>query len=570
MTLLERLRPWRIAVALFLGAAAVCGPWGNFPLNDDWQYARTARTFAATGRIVVDTPAAPALVGQTLLAAPVIRLFGFSHTALRFLTLALAALGLWCLDRLLRDAGCPPGARLVPLLVLALNPLFFYLSSTFMTEIYGHVPALFAAVLWFHGRSRSGPGRPAVETGVALAVGALMGAAFWTRQTCVVWFAALAAATVGRLVLDRDWPSLRRSLLPLLAGAAVCGAMIALYFPWIRATGNVRPQFTSPLAQLASFDGQAWIVQPIMFVAYMSFFLLPLLLLVRVRAPFWPQAGCAAALLLASYLGSVFIATSLGPVSLSPIAYPKSSFPYLPTLFYNVGVGPMTLAQSLDTRSFPHWPREVFKAVHMVSVLAVALWGLLIPRLIAFLRHGRRQAVEIFLFGAIGAGLFLALTIQAFQMQVFDRYHLPGVIGGVLALGVFLGFDATGESARRRWETWPALVTGLALSLFTVAGVHDHFRWNDARWELVREYLARGQSSLRLHGGYEVNAWLNFDAFQDGAPDYQCAFPGSYCAGDTWLIGMAPPGAGYRAVRSIQPAYWLTPGRWPVTLYERD
>src|SRR5262245_55443068 len=205
MTLMDRVRPFLVAAAVFLGAGALCRPWGDYPLYDDWQYSRTAKVFAGTGRIVVDTPVAPALVGQTLLAAPVILVFGFSHTALRLLTLALAVLGLWCVDRLLRFAACPAGVRLFALLVLALNPLFFCLSATFMTEIYGLVPVLLAAVVWFRARARRPPDGAAIGTGPALLAGALAGASFWTRQVCVVWFAALVAATILTLVLDRSW-----------------------------------------------------------------------------------------------------------------------------------------------------------------------------------------------------------------------------------------------------------------------------------------------------------------------------------------------------------------------------
>ena len=571
MTLLERLRPWRVAVTVFLAAVALCRPWGDYPLNDDWQYARTARTFAETGRIVVDTPVAPALVGQTLLAAPVIRLCGFSHTALRFLTIGLAVLGLWCVDRLLKHAGGSASLRLVVLLVLALNPLYFYLGASFMNELYGHVPALVAAVLWFRGRSRSSPDGPIVGTGVALAVGALMAASFWTRQTCVVWFAALAIAGLLRAALDGDRSRLRRSLPPLAAGAAACALGIALYFPWVRATGNVRPQFTGPLAALASFDARAWIDQPIVFVAYMSVFLAPLLLLVRLRRGA-TQAVWSAGLLLGAWLGSLLLAHHA--LDSTGLGWLHPSFPYLGNVLFDTGLGPVHLAWSSLLRT-PHLPG--FESVQLFAIVAVGFWGLLVPRLGAFLRSGRREAVEVFLFGAAGAILSLAATIQAFRMQVFDRYHLPGVLGGLLALGAFLAFDATaGTSATGTWGRWPAGVAGLALSLFTVAALHDQFRRNDARWALVRDYLDQGLPLLRLDAGYEVSGWLNYDVYSrperpsDGGPAYYCNVPTVGCVDDTYGIAMASPPFAYRKVRSIQPDYWLTPGRWPVTLYTRD
>ena len=116
----------------------------------------------------------------------------------------------------------------------------------------------------------------------------------------------------------------------------------------------------------------------------------------------------------------------------------------------------------------------------------------------------------------------------------------------------------------------------LALSLFTVAGLHDHFRWNDARWTLVNDWLAAGHSHWKVQGGYEVNGWLNYDAFierrsppPDIGPCCHCSEAGWYCLDDTYWVGMAsPPGRTYDVVRSIWPAYWLARGH-PVTLYRR-
>src|SRR6185503_21228693 len=133
------------------------------------------------GALVLDENAAAPGVGQALFAAPFLRLFGFSHVLLRLTTLALACVGLWCVDRLLRFAGSPPAVRLAAMLVLALNPLYFYLSATYMTEIPSLVTMLLAAAVWFHGRGRSAPDGPALGPGAALLSGAIAGAAFWTR-----------------------------------------------------------------------------------------------------------------------------------------------------------------------------------------------------------------------------------------------------------------------------------------------------------------------------------------------------------------------------------------------------
>jgi len=571
-----RLPPWRLAVTVFLAAEALCSPWGNYPLNDDWLYARTAARLAGTGAIVVDEFAAAPGIVQAILAAPFIEVFGFSHTLLRLLTLAVAGAGLWCVDRLLRFAGCPDDVRLCALLTLALSPFWFYLSATFMTEIHGLVVMLLAAVVWFRGRSRADPQGPLVGLGAAVLAGTLAGVSFWNRQNGIVWLGALVAASALRLGLEGAWMRLRRSVPAFLACLAAGALMVLLYMTWARATGNLTPQFSRRLANLSSFDPQVWLIQSIVCAAYLTVFLAPLLVLARTHGDRARSAAWGAGLLAAACLGAWFIASQGGPEQgIHP--WLRRYFPYLPNTLFNAGLGTVTFAEVVrqDYIPFPHWPLGAFRLVHVAALLAAGLWGLVLPRLGRFFREDRR-AVEVFLFGAAGAALSFALTIQGSGRYVFDRYHLPGVLGGVLALGAFLGFDAR-SGAPARTAPWRRFVLPwLALSCFTVLALHDHFRWNDARWALVRDYLDAGGSSFRLQAGYEVNAWYNYDAIRRGerpmgeAGCCSCWQGTVLCVDDTFWVGMAPPmGPDYRVVRSIRPRYWLTPGQRPVSLYRR-
>ena len=50
--------------------ALVVSPWGNYPVNDDWQYARVVKHLAETGRFMVDVNIAPSLAGHALARTP--------------------------------------------------------------------------------------------------------------------------------------------------------------------------------------------------------------------------------------------------------------------------------------------------------------------------------------------------------------------------------------------------------------------------------------------------------------------------------------------------------------------
>ena len=99
-TLLALAALWGGLFALFPPARQ------NFPLNDDWAYARGVFALVrGDGLHYFGQPSTP-LLGQWLWALPFVWLLGTSHAALRFSTLVLSWLELLAFrDLLRREAG---------------------------------------------------------------------------------------------------------------------------------------------------------------------------------------------------------------------------------------------------------------------------------------------------------------------------------------------------------------------------------------------------------------------------------------------------------------------------------
>jgi hypothetical protein len=583
-------RPWTLVVTAFFVALALVRPFGNYPLNDDWQYARAARLLAETGHVVVDTDIAPSIVGQILISYPVLRLFGFSHTVLRLITIVLAVAGLWLVDALLQEARVPPRTRLIIGAVLAFNPLYFYLSTSYMTEIYGYVPALLAAWMWIRGRaSRDATDgearRAAVGWGPALSAAVVAGAAFWVRQYCALVFPALVGAMVARLAGEKRWGQLARTLPVTIASGAAWAIVLNLYFRWAKASGNFNSQFAEPFSKLFVVDAASWKLQPSIFVGYMSLFCAPILVHVWTR---WGKLrwGLAAALGLA-LVGWEF-STEHALQAMVPPGYPmrawlRPQWPFLQNIMFDAGIGPVTLAdtQLENLEHWPHWPHALWAPLgHGVMWLAV-LWG---PFLVSLgplwrttLRGVRR---DLFLFGLLWAGGSFVVVVQAYRNEVFDRYHFPGILGLFLVLGTVVAAQREATDGKVRWGAQASNVACgallVTLSLFTVMGVHDYFRWNDARWKLVRDYLSRGGSATSLQAGYEYDGWYLMDATRKRTPMTGCRGRCEchhqdqywwYCRDDSYQIAMGVL-PGYSLVQSIAPSYWLAKGD-PVSLSAR-
>jgi len=164
-------------------------------------------------------------------------------------------------------------------------------------------------------------------------------------------------------------------------------------------------------------------------------------------------------------------------------------------------------------------------------------------------------------------------VIQSFRQQVFDRYHFPAMIGFCLVLAVALS-----EAWQRRppgaarCGAFAALL--LALAAFDTAALHDHFRWQDVRWQLVRETIDSGVSPASIDAGFEVDGELLFDLVQAGkaaelCPDGRCrCTQGWSCLDDRYRVTLSEL-PGYRVSRSVRPDYWLVDGP-PLLLLERS
>src|SRR5206468_6400316 len=105
----------------------------------------------------------------------------------------------------------------------------------------------------------------------------------------------------------------------------------------------------------------------------------------------------------------------------------------------------------------------------------------------------------------------------------------------------------------------------LPLCLFTVAGTNDYFRWNDARWHAIAIAEATGARPDIIDGGYEVNGWLNYDAWRAGTQPQNCRGPCScgadafFCTDDSYMISMELP-PGRTQIAELPVGWWLATG----------
>lgn len=431
-------------VAVWLAAIALADPRGNFPRNDDWDFAIATWRFARTGHFSFTPFTAVSLRAQVLWGALWTRLFGESFGVLRLSTLVLAALTLVVVHRTLFHLGAGRFARVVATLALGFHPIFAWSACTYMTE----VPFVFASslALYFFVRERPAAGCGAVivswfvrQTGVAWALAALV------PPRSRKWAAAAIALFVALLAFKVEW----------LSGAP---AEFGVHFRiWRESTFHVSDQF-SLAYHWFDFNARN---SGLFFLPLTA----PLLFAVKRR---WIAFAVALA-----FLGAR--AQSLIHAGL-PMPYFVSPFccdVYAGNILANWNLGPLTLKGS--------YPVQLTAFVRLLLTYGSVVAG-------ALLVCTRRSLAALFaLAGTIallGSGLYV------------DRYALDSA----WALSVALPFAVPWERRAARIAAAAALVL---VAVFDVCAIHDDFAWNRARWAALAELRGRGVAVHDVDAGGE-------------------------------------------------------------------
>lgn len=459
----------------------------EFPFNDDWAFAWGAIRFARGEGIHYLQWASMPLLGQWLWAYPFLQLFGESCVAVRISTIVLSWLGLAAFYDLLRQASVSERLAALATAALALNPLFFFLSGTFMTDVPALAFSLIALALY--GRALKGGKLTWLAAGTAVALFAAV-----TRQNTIT-----VPAAVGILLL-RD-PRYRRHPLWWLAVLLPLGAGLAGHF-WMKSRKDVLP-----------FPPEYPTLQLLLFLPYVALHLaglaaLPLLVL-QPLSKSWKR--------FLLFFGGVFLVGVYWGYNI-PRDNDKALgniFPYLPNTLtvYGAFLGGGELVLGERPRLLSFYPRLILT---LLGCLGAA--GLLVC-LADLVRCGFRCAL-LLVFTVLHIPFLLITEI------VFDRYLLV-LFPGALALAATTALVVRVQLG----AAWAVLAL---YGFLSVAIMHDWLAWNSARFALGRRAVEeRHIPAADIEGGFEWDGWYAVHARPVNArpprglvlPFNQCLFP---------------------------------------------
>jgi Dolichyl-phosphate-mannose-protein mannosyltransferase len=479
---------------LWLLIVFLVNPIGDFPLNDDWAYAKTVQSLLR-GNVQLTDWAPASQVAQISWGALFCLPFGFSFTALRLSTLVLGWFGVLMTFAIAREMGAGRTVALLAALVILGNPDYLNSSFTFMTDVPFY--AFCAPAIFFFVRALRKAENPNALLGTLFATIATL-----TRQFGVVLPLAFALASLAKNGINSK--SLVRAVWPLVT----VGGSLAIFQTWLSMTGRLPQMYkdqAGELTKLFSAEGLSKIL-PVLapMTLYVGLFLLPWLILVAARS--WRKRSISAL-----GQGVLFAIAMYGIVSVrKPLADGL-----IPNIFagilYDLGTG-FPILKDTFTLWLPHMPKAPIAFWVTVTTLG-ALGAALLAYFLTLALRTRKAERGTVVFAVSGCLIYFLLIAP--RSASYDRYFLF-LLPLVMILALVLP-----EANKRPKILWTSIAFALTLaySAFSVATTHDYLAWNRVRWDALHQGLEeRRFTAKNMDGGFEFGGWYSYDSKYKAQP----------------------------------------------------
>jgi len=492
----RELAPYVLLTALFVAVILIVPPRGDFPLNDDWIYAKVVENLLDSGNYVASPYADPTFIAQGYWGAAFASLLEFNFENLRLSTLVLALGSVWSTCWAAREAGVNRNGALLAGAVLLANPIFLNVSYTFMTD----VPFLCFATLSGAAflRYLRTDGWIWLLTGNLLAI-----AAFFIRQFGVLPVAALAPLLFIGSGAGWTTPSLKAlatCIVPWLVAAAfyalapVGGLGAGTGWDW-NALGTSVPERAVAMGRSTSVG-----------MIYLALFATPLFFAVQPQKALSVIRSRPGATVGAVLVAAVFgwLTATDGPPRL----------PYVGNVWYDLGVGPLLMPGMVEGREIlaPVQLRMGWWAPTAFAIACAAIAFVLAMRTLGRLvrSEGERGEARVDIYLILWAAAMLWVVALPAVAVRFDRYFLMALPPAAIFL-----MRRLGPQIDTRGYATAAMATG-AMYLFGVVALQDYLAWNRARWEALEHLVVDRRVPIeRINGGYEFNGWIHSDRYAE-------------------------------------------------------
>lgn len=521
----RRGKEFFLFLLVYLAAVLLVNPSGEFPLNDDWAYAKVVKHFLETGEILFSDWQGMTLLSQLLWGTLFCLPFGFSFLALRISTLVLSVVALFFFWLLLVKRENNSWKRIFFMSLLAFNPLFFHLSFSFMTD----VPFLaFCLISFYFLETYQEKFRP---------LDLILGCLFIIIATLTRQLALLLALAYGiSYCLTHKKFSISYLLFAvpfLLSLLCLWGFNYLLKHNW-NLPANYNFQFGMILS--AFFSPSITVLVNLMYYSITAIIAMGVLLIpfsasyiVKTTGKLWKNKLF------------LLIIVFLLLFSALKIFVKDKWIPFPGNVIYSLGLGPIIGDGFVSYDASLTFAEKIFWAV-------IAFCGAVSAAIISILLIKKRN---FFSFHFISIVLYIA-TLSTVYFS--DRYLLLPIVFLILLLSDFL----SKINLIRTLYLIPFL-------FFSISATHDYLSFNRARWQLLDQAAALGIRPDQIDGGFEYNAWYLFD-FNNYHPDQKKWW---WIKDDQYIVSPIK-NKQYRLLKTSQYYSWISIGKKQVYLQLRN
>lgn len=479
---------------LWIFIVILVNPLGNFPLNDDWAYGWAVKTLVETGKFQLSDWTATNLISQVLWGTLFCLPFGFSFTALRLSTLTLGLIGVITTYGLLKEVKASYNISLMGALIVALNPIYFSLSNSFMSDVPSFTFAILA--LYFLIRGLKINSRCNILIGISLSLISIL-----NRQSNLIILPAFGFAYLSKKGLTIR--NIIEAFYPTLLGTSI----YIFYSQWLHSTGRTPLLYNFQTKQiLQSFSRSfrdiilTYSENLLIFSAYLGLFLFPLLII-----NFTVQYKNSSKIKKKVSLSTIIFIFTLG------IAYclsTRQQMPLLGNVINHFGLG--------NVNTFFLQPISMtmislaWKKITIIGLIGAALLFQYVLITI-FQLLNRKQKIELhkkwLLILTLSTIFMYFLPIGALNKGYwFDRYIIF-----LLPFFMMLVLMTNTKVSKKLFSPWVVCISLVILLFyggFTISATHDYLSLNRARWQALNNLMQEYQvTPEEINGGFEFNGW---------------------------------------------------------------
>lgn len=512
-----------LVIIIFIVVEFLINPIGEFCLNDDWAYARVVNDYLATSELKFSFW--QAIPGLPLLFTGIFfsKLFGFSFTLLRFISIACVIISTLVIDSNLKRLAVSKTNRLLVLMLFVFNPLTISLGNSFMPDVF----QMFLGIAAFHFMLLYLGNRNVFDFLLFVVFSVLL---CLNRQTGVL--IPIVFAIIFLIKEKRNVKNIGLAVLPFVITYA--GLLIFEYSSKTILPQNYNLQLNNIFATVLNPNlssirtiGYYFITSTVC----LGLFILPLTISSLKETYEMLKRSLFSKIVLIVYLALISI----------KLFYSGNVFPFVGNMFYHSGIGPVILTgfNTDENQVLPFFVSCICAFLNFVG-------GLSFFMSLQLLMKKQEDSAEINSTKLFFRVLFILYLLPLCFSYANDRY--------LLFLIPFY-FIAYLVSVKKEINTPYFLLLFIPLFWFSVAGTHDYLALNKARMKATN-YLVidKNVSPKNIDGGFEFNGWHAEDT-----KNYIASHKGRwwFVENDEYIVSPIEK-AGYSVERAFGFSSWMS------------